>query len=77
MLGLDYQELNYLSLCQELSKAFILQELFKCLDQTMLKLSTLLLEQDSEKIPYTNKPIVFLVKERLIIQHRIRSSKIY
>lgn len=43
----------------------------------MLKLSTLLLEQDSEKIPYTNKPTFFLVKERLIIQHMIRSSKIY
>ena len=28
MLGLDYQELNYLSLCQELSKAFIPQEIF-------------------------------------------------
>ncbi|ORF05798.1 hypothetical protein BGI03_07265 [Snodgrassella alvi] len=28
MLGLDYQELNYLSLCQEPSKAFIPQEIF-------------------------------------------------
>jgi len=62
MLGLNYQELNYLSLCQELSKAFISQEIFKRLDQTILKLSTRLLEQDSEKLPYTNKLIVFFSK---------------
>ena len=65
MLGLDYQELNYLSLCQELSKVFIPQNIFKRLDQTILKLSTLLLELGSEKLPYTNKPIAFFSKGKI------------
>lgn len=63
-LGLDYQELHYLSLCQELSKAFIPQDIFKRLDQTFLKLSTLL-ELNSEKFLYTDKPIAFFSKGKI------------
>jgi len=65
MLGLDYQELHYLSLCQEISKGFIPEDISKRLDQTILKLSTLLLELDSEKLPYTNKPIAFFSKGKI------------
>lgn len=64
-LGLNYQELQYLSLCRELSKSLIPQEIVQRIDQTLLQLSMLLLELDSGKFSPTSKSIAFFSKGKI------------
>ncbi|OCG58805.1 hypothetical protein A9G41_10365 [Gilliamella sp. Nev5-1] len=64
-LGLDYQELQYLSICQELSKPFLPEEVIKRIDKILLQFSMLLLESDSAKCSPMSKSIVFLSKGQI------------
>lgn len=61
-LGLNYQELHYLSLCRELSKHYIPDEISKRIDNTLFQLSTTLLEAESANLSQHDPLISFFHK---------------
>ncbi|OCG59581.1 WYL domain-containing protein [Gilliamella sp. GillExp13] len=70
-LGLNYQELRYLSLCRELSKPFIPPEIGERIDQTLLHLSMLLLELDTREHFATSTPIAFFTKGKIDYSEKV------
>lgn len=70
-LGLNYQELRYLSLCRDLSKPFIPPEIGKRVDQTLLQLSFLLLELDSQEYFESSNSIAFFSKGKIDYSEKV------
>lgn len=64
-LGLNCQELQYISLCCEFSKPFIPPEIMAKIDQALLQVSILLVESDSRKVLLTSKSIAFFSKGKI------------
>lgn len=64
-LGLDYQELHYLSLCRELSKNFIPEEIVQRIDKIIFQLSTVLLELDTKKYSDYSEVLTFFSKGKI------------